>query len=395
MSKLPSVRPTISTRSTSPFDQPLASIPPVPEIAALSHPHDHNDTNQNPFTTRPTIRTTSASENDVHIDEHKRKDSKLAVSPNDSNNPYRNGMFGMRGAAATTDFLPLGITSSLIDQTDPEATLTVPKHGRSRSHSGGASIIKGQHNEVHNSSYEKVEPPPPPYTTQSEENWQENIKSFIREGIAEPFSELTKSIPGLGPSEPRPKAPTPEIRSPRTLQPPPVQSEGPLTGVTTYREQIRRTIENRRARRHLTKTAMASEANIDPDLITGSQTEDGREIGEIPSDAVFEFTIKIWFVSVPMPQLTNYVTDALAQFSIVHVAVAKEGVLECWYANQAAKSTVHFKLSFWKERKLVVMSDTYFRFEKLHGNIELYEDMVEALVKTFESNWYANPDNPT
>ena len=173
-----------------------------------------------------------------------------------------------------------------------------------------------------------------------------------------------------------------------------------------YRDQIRRMIEGRRSRRHLAEIKLAEQQGISPDLITRSRTEDGLVIGELSTDSIFEFTIKILLFDLPLSQYHALAGQTLTVLNITHIEA--EGGFECWPKGVGVVDSVQFTLKFskdsemdikiplpfLKDRNWVGVSDTYFRFERLSGDLEEYEDLVENIVDVFEKRWNANPNNP-
>ena len=173
-----------------------------------------------------------------------------------------------------------------------------------------------------------------------------------------------------------------------------------------YRDQIRRMIEERRGRRHLTEIKLAEQQGISPDLITRSRTEDGLVIGELPADSIFEFAIQILLFDLPLSRYHALAGQTLTVLNITHIEA--EGGFECWSKGVGVVNGVQFTLQFskdsemdikiplpfLKDRNWVGVSDTYFRFERLSGDLEEYEDLVEKIVGVFEKGWDPNPNNP-
>lgn len=172
---------------------------------------------------------------------------------------------------------------------------------------------------------------------------------------------------------------------------------------TAYRDGIRRDICARRKRRKEATRYMVEQATVKGDL----KAKEHAKMVELSGDAVFEFRLSIWFASLPSHQLHADVRDVLKRLNIIYAVT--DQVYECWYSPASEPTRngdgeersvrpkggyTHFELAFWKKRAMLVVSDTYFRFKKLEGNIGDYENLVERLVDTFEKNWHSKTEYP-
>jgi hypothetical protein len=176
-------------------------------------------------------------------------------------------------------------------------------------------------------------------------------------------------------------------------------------GEDTYRKQVRDLISARRLRRQNAEIELAFEHGLEVDLVTNSLTEHGRRIGELPIDSYFEFSIKIWYLDLPRSQYNMYARQTLTLMSITFSETEKG--FECWTDGSGSEESIHFRFAFCSEegvsisspipflidKKVVVTSGTHFRFTRLNGDLQQYEDLMERVVGTFESWWYADPDN--
>jgi hypothetical protein len=225
------------------------------------------------------------------------------------------------------------------------------------------------------------------------------------DGEAEQKREVTRDVKRKPPKQ----VVSRDIRSTSGLD---IETPQPLPGirttnaVTAYRDGIHQEILLRRKRRDKAKKKIAERMESDSDY------EADPELIEPSGDSIFEMSIEIWIAGLPMSKIASDVKGVLERLRIVYVEVDK-GNFECWYtpagqpSSAAKKKTgngprtlamigyVHFEVIFSKRRKnMFMLSETMFKFKKLEGIIEDYEDLVEGLVATFEGNWYSQEDYP-
>ena len=177
-------------------------------------------------------------------------------------------------------------------------------------------------------------------------------------------------------------------------------------GDASYRKQVHDLVAARRLRRQNAEIELALEHGIEVDLVTGSLTEDGHRIGERRVDSFFQFSIKIWFGNLLKSQYSTYARQTLTLMRIRYSE--SDAGFECWSEASGDKESIHFKFAFWLEegvsiqspipflidKKMVFTAGTNFRFERLSGDLEQWEDLMEKVVGVFENRWYADPDNP-
>lgn len=177
-------------------------------------------------------------------------------------------------------------------------------------------------------------------------------------------------------------------------------------GDDTYRKQVHDLILARRHRRQNAEIELARENGLDVSLVADSLTEDGRRIGELRVHSFFEYSIKMWLTDLPRAMYEEYIRQTLTLMSITYTENDNE--YECWTEALRKKGSIHFRFIFWSQdgfnirspipfltdKKLVLTSGTHFRFERIHGDLERFEDLMEEVVGTFERRWYAEPNNP-
>jgi hypothetical protein len=147
---------------------------------------------------------------------------------------------------------------------------------------------------------------------------------------------------------------------------------------SAYKDIIHKTVQARRKLR-LLKSA--------------DQTLEEQEAME-SIDSVITFAIPFLRpTGLPIAQTFKDVSHVLGKCKVKHQEL-KGGFEGIYNTGIEGQEPVKLEVLLWKSRKMMIFSNTYFRFRRLSGHIYEFEELVQTLTTEFEKYWYSRDGYP-